>query len=304
MNKPIVNVAIALLFHQSKVLVGWREAEQHQGNKYEFPGGKVEPDETAVEACRRETFEEVGIGIQEWHAFDVIRHEYEDLHVHLHIFHANVDTAQLGTIQRPWTWYERSKLSMLNFPKANDVIIQRLMWAKKIKISNQLTDILNIADDTLLYFRPELDLNNPSQDIVSSIECLSDQQLAYLIANIELWKKLNQSTQNKLAAIQLKQDQLFALSENQLPIGIPCIASCHDAVSLQHAQKNGCEAVFLSPVKDTTTHDNAHVLGWDGFKKLTASVEIPVFALGGLKPEDLENAQKQGAYGIAGISQF
>lgn len=41
MNKPIVQVAIGILLHQSKVLVGWREAKQHQGNKHEFPGGKL-----------------------------------------------------------------------------------------------------------------------------------------------------------------------------------------------------------------------------------------------------------------------
>ncbi len=41
MSKPLVQVAIAILLHQGKVLVGWRQAEQHQGNKHEFPGGKV-----------------------------------------------------------------------------------------------------------------------------------------------------------------------------------------------------------------------------------------------------------------------
>ncbi len=39
MSKPTIHVAIAILLHQGKVLVGWREANQHQGNKHEFPGG-------------------------------------------------------------------------------------------------------------------------------------------------------------------------------------------------------------------------------------------------------------------------
>ena len=70
MSKPLVQVAIAILLHQGKVLVGWRQAEQHQGNKHEFPGGKVEAGETPEQACRREVLEEVGIDIQDWHAFD------------------------------------------------------------------------------------------------------------------------------------------------------------------------------------------------------------------------------------------
>ena len=72
MPKPIVDVAIAILIHRGKILVGWREEQQHQGGKHEFPGGKVEQGETPEEACRREIYEEVGIGLKDWHQFDYI----------------------------------------------------------------------------------------------------------------------------------------------------------------------------------------------------------------------------------------
>ncbi|EPG8189289.1 NUDIX domain-containing protein, partial [Acinetobacter baumannii] len=52
MPKPIVDVAIAILIHRGKILVGWRGEQQHQGGKHEFPGGKVEQGETPEEACR------------------------------------------------------------------------------------------------------------------------------------------------------------------------------------------------------------------------------------------------------------
>ena len=83
--KNVIDVAIAILLHKSKVLVGWRQANQHQGNKHEFPGGKVEQGETPEQACRREIYEEVGIGLKDWHGFDVIRHEYDDVIVNLQI---------------------------------------------------------------------------------------------------------------------------------------------------------------------------------------------------------------------------
>ncbi len=41
MPKPIVDVAIAILIHRGKILVGWREEQQHQGGKHEFPGGRL-----------------------------------------------------------------------------------------------------------------------------------------------------------------------------------------------------------------------------------------------------------------------
>jgi len=119
MSKPLVQVAIAILLHQGKVLVGWRQAEQHQGNKHEFPGGKVESGETTEHACRREVLEEVGIDITDWHAFDSIQFEYEDVIVHLHLFHGIVSDHQLSDIRVPWAWFKRAELQDLNFPKAN-----------------------------------------------------------------------------------------------------------------------------------------------------------------------------------------
>lgn len=40
MPKPIVDVAIAILIHRGKILVGWRGEQQHQGGKHEFPRWK------------------------------------------------------------------------------------------------------------------------------------------------------------------------------------------------------------------------------------------------------------------------
>lgn len=134
MVKPVVQVAIALLMHQQKILVGWREAKQHQGNKHEFPGGKVESQETPRQACSREIQEEVGITVlpESWQEFDVIKHEYEDIHVHLSFFIASVSADQMAIIQQPWVWYDRTVLPTLNFPKANQQIIERLVCWNQI----------------------------------------------------------------------------------------------------------------------------------------------------------------------------
>ncbi|EPI2798553.1 NUDIX domain-containing protein, partial [Acinetobacter baumannii] len=98
MPKPIVDVAIAILIHRGKILVGWRGEQQHQGGKHEFPGGKVEQGETPEEACRREIYEEVGIGLKDWHQFDYIHHEYDDIIVNLHLFHSYVPDELLNLI--------------------------------------------------------------------------------------------------------------------------------------------------------------------------------------------------------------
>lgn len=303
MSKPSIHVAIALLLYRGKVLVGWRNADQHQGNKYEFPGGKIEAGETPVEACRREIFEEVGIGIQQWHAFDVIHHVYDDVEVFLHLFHATVPEQYLHDIQKPWTWYGRDQLFELNFPKANQAIVQRLFWAHQIKISQNLS-ALNIekkrADNPqFFYFRTTAD-----QIAVTQISQLAANALSRLIVNIELWQQLPEHLQKSIAAVHYKQHQLMDLHIEQLPIGLRCIAACHDLVSLQRAQILGFDAVMLSPVFATQTHPEAKGLGWEKFAEYAKTCDLPVFALGGLSQADLAIAQQHYAYGIAGIRNF
>lgn len=299
MTKATVDVAIAILLHKTKVLVGWRQANQHQGNKHEFPGGKVEEGETPEQACRREIYEEVGIGLKEWHAFDVIRHEYEDIIVNLHLFHAYVPDELLDLIHQPWAWYNRDQLIDLNFPKANAAILQRLSWPHLIKISDQMDALPQ--QEALLYWRTQMD---GIEQIGQQLDALKVDQLGKLIVNLDLWQKLSVELQNKIQTIHLKQSQLMSLSKGGLVVGKRFIAACHDAVSLQHAQHIGCDAVFLSPVHATETHPDTKVLGWDRFQELAKNSDIPVFALGGVAPADLEQAQKHHAYGLAGIRQF
>ncbi|MGB9190280.1 (deoxy)nucleoside triphosphate pyrophosphohydrolase, partial [Acinetobacter sp.] len=228
MFKPIIDVAIAILLHQNNVLVGWREAKQHQGNKHEFPGGKVEEGETPLAACRREIYEEVGIGLHDWHAFDVIVHEYDDVIVKLHLFHAVVQTALLNEIQQPWSWYSREELLNLNFPKANLAIIQRLYWPHQIKISVQLDELAQLKQDQLLYWRVE-----GTQQQLMELAKRSVEHLSRLIVNVDIFEQLNSIQQQAISAIHLKQPQLMALKPGDLQIGKRYIAACHDLASMQ-----------------------------------------------------------------------
>lgn len=298
MPKPVIDIAIGLLLHHGKVLVGWREAKQHQGNKYEFPGGKVEQGETPEQACRREIYEEVGVGLKQWYAFDHIQHEYDDIIVRLHLFYAYVPDDLLDLIQQPWTWYSRDQLKQLHFPKANDAMIQRLIWPHFIKIGNDLS-ILQPELDSLFYWRPESE-----QWGIEALQKYSANALAKLILNIEHYQKLPETLQVHIKTLHLKQHQLMQLKKGELELGKRYIAACHDVVALQHAEYIGCEAAFLSPVLATATHPEAKAIGWSTLAGWSKQTHILVFALGGLHPDDLIIAQKAGAYGVAGIRNF
>jgi len=64
-------VVAALLFDQGRLLICQRSAQGQFPNKWEFPGGKVEPGEAPQDALRRELLEELGIsaeiGDEVWH---------------------------------------------------------------------------------------------------------------------------------------------------------------------------------------------------------------------------------------------
>ncbi len=298
MPKPIVDVAIAILIHRGKILVGWREEQQHQGGKHEFPGGKVEQGETPEEACRREIYEEVGIGLKDWHQFDYIHHEYDDIIVNLHLFHSYVPDELLNLIHQPWAWYTRDQLLHLNFPKANKNIIKRLYWPHLIKISNTLSTVE--SSDALLYWRIE----EFEPQYIEQLTALDEGQRSSLIINVDIWRQLSPELQKQIKTVHLKQSQLMNLHKGDLRVGVRYIAACHDAVSLKQAQQIGCDAIFISPVKPTMTHPEAVALGWERFSDLAQNSQIPVFALGGVHPDDLATAQQHGAYGLAGIRNF
>jgi 8-oxo-dGTP diphosphatase len=85
------------------------------------------------------------------------------------------------------------------------------------------------------------------------------------------------------------------------PEGLLCAASCHTAAELERAVALECDFAVLGPVRDTTTHPGAPTLGWDGFARIARGTPIPVFAIGGVRPSDLDDARRNGAHGLAMI---
>jgi len=69
-------VAAALIVRDKEVLIGQRRADQAMASLWEFPGGKIEPGESAQEALARELTEELGIQAEVGPAVTRIRHHY------------------------------------------------------------------------------------------------------------------------------------------------------------------------------------------------------------------------------------
>jgi 8-oxo-dGTP diphosphatase len=78
-----------------------------------------------------------------------------------------------------------------------------------------------------------------------------------------------------------------------------CGASCHNAVELARARDLGLDFVVLGPVAATPSHRDAQPLGWQDFSRLIRDYPLPVYALGGLRANQLEEAWRHGAHGVS-----
>ena len=73
-------------------------------------------------------------------------------------------------------------------------------------------------------------------------------------------------------------------------------ASCHTRDELERAIRLELDFAVLGPVRD-----KAPAMGWAGFAELARGASLPVYAIGGLTPADLEDAWRAGAHGLAMI---
>lgn len=127
MTIKIVNVAVGVIKKNNAIFICKRANEQHQGGLWEFPGGKVEANESVFAALKRELTEEVGITIHSSSQLMVIEHDYGDKCVKLDIHVvSNFSGEAHGAEGQPSEWVNISELTHYDFPAANAEIIEKL----------------------------------------------------------------------------------------------------------------------------------------------------------------------------------
>lgn len=83
--KPL-GVVAAVIRKNGRVLICRRPEGKARAGQWEFPGGKIEPDETPEEALVRECREELGFTLRPLRFFTEVLHEYPDLTVRLLVY--------------------------------------------------------------------------------------------------------------------------------------------------------------------------------------------------------------------------
>jgi len=124
----IVHVAAGIIVRDQQVFISKRSSEQHQGDKWEFPGGKVESGESVLEALTRELKEEVNLAVLNAQVFHQLEFDYGDKVVQLDFY--LVDSFEgigRGLEGQQTAWVDINDLADYHFPAANQVIVEMLM---------------------------------------------------------------------------------------------------------------------------------------------------------------------------------
>lgn len=123
-----VHVAVGVVLRDGQVFLTRRHQDAHQGGKWEFPGGKVENNETVAQALSRELNEEISIDVLACTPFMEINHDYGDKKVKLDIFLVEQFNGEPNSAEgNEQQWCNIESLAGLDFPAANGVIVEKLM---------------------------------------------------------------------------------------------------------------------------------------------------------------------------------
>ena len=309
----VIHVAVGVVVGvDGRILVARRPPDVHQGDLWEFPGGKLEEGETVLDALQRELQEELDIVIDSEFCFPLkkISHQYDDRSVLLDVW--RVDRFQgsaRGRENQEIAWRGIGELLPADFPAANREIINTLQLPALLAITGQASgyqDFLGRFEKLLASGMSLVQLRQPGladDEYVSraagALGLCRDRDVQVLInGSLEVHSRLEG------CGYHATSDRLMKLTSR--PVAQSCLfsASCHTLPELVQAERLGVDFALLSPVSKTGSHPRAEPLGWDRFRELASRVSIPVYALGGLSPADLTRARREGGHGIAAISAF
>lgn len=305
----IIHVAAAALVDaDDRVLLARRPANSHQGDLWEFPGGKLEPGESVATGLARELREELGIEVAAHRPLIRITHHYPDRSVLLDV-HLVDDWrgSAIGREGQPLAWVGRGALRDYPMPAADAPIVSALLLPSRYLITPPQIDsvdrFMQALEGSLMQGirLVQLRLFDLSED-----ELIAVGRTACELCHARCARVLFNGAPAIAAAIgadgvHLSSRQLHRHPARPLPDGQLLAASCHSPGDLARAARLGADFALLSPVLPTRSHPDAEPLGWDRFAAWVDDATIPVFALGGMRPTLLETAWAHGAQGIAAI---
>jgi 8-oxo-dGTP diphosphatase len=304
-DRRIVRVAAAVIQRpDGDVLLAQRPPGKPYEGYWEFPGGKLEPGETAHDALVRELAEELGLVVRRavpWLAQSFV---YPHAHVALEFFRVLAwDGEPHGHDGQAFSWQTPGRYTVAPLLPANT----RVLAALELPPVYGITCASDVGEDAflaraaaafagglrLVQVREKTWPRERRDALVARLQSIGGPHGAKLLLN----GTEDDARALGVAGVHWTAQRLAAARTR--PVDLMVAASCHVRADLDRAADLGVDFAVLGPVLATPTHPEAAPLGFAGLAEAVAGTRLPVYALGGLAPRDLDAAMAAGAHGIA-----
>lgn len=305
----LIHVAVGVICNGAgQVLIALRAGHQHQGNLWEFPGGKVEEGESCHNALVRELKEELGIDVQESRPLIQIEHHYTDKSVLLDVHRVTrFRGSAYGREGQPLRWVSPQDFNEYDFPEANKPILQAVSLPDCMAITGSgagehefalglQAALKKGAGMLMLRFKPD------SDNLWK--RCLQYTKSHYPSLPVVVSSSVGRVFWSELPGLHLTGAHLEQQTSRPVSSSVLLGASCHNAAQVAKANEVGVDYITLSPVLPTASHPGEEVLGWERFAELSRLARCPVYALGGLTAAHASVSRAHGGQGIAAIRYF
>lgn len=136
-----IHVSAALICRDGKLLAARRSDEAQEG-LWELPGGKIENNETAVEALKRELSEELGCSAGPMWLFDTVEFDYPEFHLVMDCLVCSLPKDQTPTaregVHSELRWLPREELFDVEWLPADREFMHKLSYYWDEAFSDQL----------------------------------------------------------------------------------------------------------------------------------------------------------------------
>lgn len=324
-NRPVTDIVLGMLREpDNRVWAEIRPDDKHLAGALAFPGGKRGPEESMREALCRELAEEIGVEVRRARRLIELTWDYSDRRLRLVGFEvtrwAGPPTGREGQELVCRSLDESHRMDWLaamppaNRGLVNAMVLPRCMaitpprngqsaeaWTGRIEAG-----LAQLAAPMLINLRPADD---------TTLAVAHWQALADRLRAAGHWPVVNPGGAQAFpegvdagVGLHLNHARLVEASAERVAAwqeqGHLVSAAVHDRESMDRANRLGVDLVTVSPLRPTATHPGVIGMGWDAFAGLVEVARMPVYALGGVSPDDLERVWRRGGHGVASISVF
>lgn len=126
MNKKIVRVVAAVIKKDNKIYATQRGYGEFKGG-WEFPGGKIEANETSQEALVREIKEELETVIKVNDLIDTVEYDYPNFHLSMDCFWCEIVSGNLVLVEaEDAKWLSKEELYSVDWLPADLGLIEKI----------------------------------------------------------------------------------------------------------------------------------------------------------------------------------